>query len=335
MNVMVTGGAGYIGSHTAVELLNDGHKVYIFDDLSNSSIKNIKIIENIAQKKVNFFKGTICSEDDLNNFFQKFNIDSVIHFAGLKSVEESYKIPEKYFEVNVEGSKKLFNNMKKNNVKKIIFSSSATIYGNKNLSPLTEDMSAEDSLSPYGQTKLKVESLLKELSIKNKDWSVFNLRYFNPIGAHDSGLLGESPKGKPTNIMPSILDSASNGKKFYIYGDSYPTFDGTCIRDYIHIVDLAKGHLKALKKTINTGVYNVNLGTGRGHSVKEILDCFQKINSLKINSVVTNKRKGDIPISFASVQNAKEVLNWEAKLSLEQMCRDSWRWKLMNLNNHQ
>lgn len=325
--VLVTGGAGFIGSHTCVELLNAGYSIVSIDNLYNASIDAYDSIESITGKKVKHYECDLLNEGELEEVFKNNNIDAVIHFAGLKAVGESVIKPLEYYNNNLTGTINLLKVMRRNNVKKIVFSSSATVYGMTNDVPFNEDMPTS-ATNPYGQTKVMIEQILKDVSVAYPDWKIVLLRYFNPIGAHSSGLLGENPKGVPNNLMPYICKVAIKELPILnVFGNDYPTRDGTGIRDYIHVVDLALGHVKALDKldTLKSiGIYN--LGTGHGYSVLEIVSAFEKANSIKIPYKIQPRRPGDIAECYANVEKAKEELEWTATHSLEEMCRDSWNY---------
>ncbi len=330
MNILVTGGAGYIGSHTCVKLLDTGFNVIILDNLSNSNPNVIERIEKIANKRVKLYVGDIRNHNILKKIFSENRIDCVIHFAGLKSVNESCINPILYFDNNVSGTISLLKFMEKFSVKNFIFSSSATVYGNEASPPYDESMPTGKVCNPYGRTKYFIEEILKDIYKANNSYNITILRYFNPIGAHQSALLGENPVGIPNNIMPYISQVAVNKlPTLTIFGNDYNTPDGTCIRDYIHVVDLACGHLKALEKTINSsGRFNIyNLGTGKGYSVLELVHVFEKISGQKIKFKFGPRRKGDLPIVYASTKKAEKDLKFKAKFDLEKMCLDSWNWQ--------
>ena len=331
MNVLVTGGCGYIGSHIILKLLENNNKVFVIDNLSNSSPKSLDRIYDLT-KKISFIKGDIRSRKDLELIFKNNHIDIVIHLAGLKSIKESIAHPKKYYDNNVNGTKNLIECMKKFQVFKLVFSSSATVYGYPKKLPIKEIDSEIKPLNPYGETKSIIEKILKDTYEGNDNWSIINLRYFNPIGAHASGAIGEHPIGLPNNLMPMLLDVAIRKKEFLnVFGDNYKTRDGTGIRDYIHIDDLASGHLAASKKIIShPGFWNINLGTGKGYSVLEIIKSFEKATSIKIPYKIEKKRPGDIESIYADPSYAKEILDWEARKSLDEMCKDSWNWKINN-----
>ena len=331
MKILVTGGTGYIGSHTVVELLSKGYEVVIVDNLSNSKKEVIDRIETITGSSVSFVKADIRNSKKLQNIFNKYDVDTVIHFAGFKVVEESIQMPLKYYKNNVSGSMVLLEIMKKNGVKKIIFSSSANVYGNTTQFPITEK-APKSPTNPYGKTKLIIESILKDIQKADLQWSVTLLRYFNPIGAHSSSFIGEDLTDKPKNLF-SYINQVAIGKidKLLVYGDDYPTTDGTGIRDYIHVVDLAKAHVKALEYKANqSGTFTYNLGTGRGYSVLEVIKQFEKATGQKIPYEITERRPGDIAISYADPSLANAELNWKAEKDLLTMCKDGWNWQKKN-----
>lgn len=336
MAILVTGGAGYIGSHTCVALAEAGYDAIVLDNLSNSSKKSLDRVENITGKKIKFYECDILDKDGMRKVFKENKIDAVIHFAGLKAVGESVAEPLKYYENNIGGTICLLDVMGEFNVKKMVFSSSATVYGITDKVPLTEDLPTSAN-SPYGQTKLMIEQILRDLCVSDKEWSISLLRYFNPVGAHKSGTIGENPKGIPNNLMPYITQVASGKlEQLSIFGNDYPTKDGTGVRDYIHVVDLADGHIKALEKVNkDKGVFTHNLGTGVGYSVLDLVNAFEKANGLKINYKFAPRRPGDVTICYADPTKAKEELGWEAKLTIEDMCRDSWRWQKNNPNGYE
>ncbi len=329
--ILVTGGAGYIGSHTVVQLLNSGKDVVILDNLSNSSLGVIKRIEELTGKAVEFVKGDIRDRALVRTTLEQHTFDSVMHFAGLKAVGESEAFPLKYFDNNVSGSIVLFEEMMRANVNQLIFSSSATVYGNPGSVCYTE----ETALSPinvYGRTKLMVEDILRDLQKANPALRIALLRYFNPVGAHESGRIGENPFGKPNNLMPFITQVAIGAQeKLLVYGNDYPTPDGTGLRDYIHVEDLAAGHLAALKALEQNASITVNLGTGKPYSVFDMIKAFESASGLQIPYEVVSRRAGDLSEYYADPTLAKKVLGWEAQLGIERMCADSWRWQK---NNH-
>ena len=331
MSILVTGGAGYIGSHTAVELLDAGENIIILDNFSNSSPEVLDKIKQITKKDFKFYKVDLLDENALDKVFEENNIDEVIHFAGLKAVGESVEKPIEYYNNNITGTLNLLKVMKKYNCKKIVFSSSATVYGNPKTLPIKEDFPLSTT-NPYGATKLMIEQILQDVNVADKDFRVAILRYFNPIGAHKSGLIGEVPNGIPNNIMPYIVRVAvGKYNELTVFGNDYDTEDGTGVRDYIHVVDLAKGHLSALKKIReNSGVQIYNLGTGRGYSVLELVKTFEKVYNVKVNYKVGDRRPGDIASCFADVKKEKKEMNWVATKGLEEMCKDSWNFILKN-----
>lgn len=331
-NILLAGGAGYIGSHTAVELLNSGYSVIVADNYSNSCPEAIKRVEKITGKSVKTYELDITNSDKLDKVFQDNKIDAVIHFAGLKAVGESVIEPVKYYRNNIDTTLTLLETMKKHDVRNIIFSSSATVYGAENSVPYKEDMKRGTCTNPYGWTKAMMEQIFEDTANADGRLSVVILRYFNPIGAHDSGLIGEDPQGIPNNLMPYISQVAVGKlKQLTVYGNDYPTPDGTCRRDYIHVVDLAKGHVKAIEYVMqNSGVEIFNLGTGIPYSVTEIVTAFERVNNLKINYVYGKRRDGDLPDCYANADKALQVLGWKTEKSLEDMCRDSWNWQKNN-----
>ncbi|MDE6867543.1 MAG: UDP-glucose 4-epimerase GalE, partial [Clostridia bacterium] len=329
-NILVTGGAGYIGSHTVLELLNAGYSVTVIDNLSNSSEESLKRVEKLTDKKVKFYEGDIRDKALLDKIFSENKTEGVIHFAGLKAVGESCRIPLDYYENNVYGTLVLLDSMKRAGVKKIIFSSSATVYGVPERLPLTEDCRLSVT-NPYGATKLMIEHILQDLQAADGDWNIMLLRYFNPVGAHESGLIGEDPKGIPNNLMPFIAQVASGiREKLRVFGNDYPTRDGTGVRDYIHVVDLAKGHVAALAGYKCEGVHICNLGTGTGYSVLEMVHAFERACGKKIPYEIVERRSGDVAECYASAEKAKKDLGWSAKLGIDEMCTDTWRWQKNN-----
>ena len=328
MSVLVTGGAGYIGSHTVVELLNEGENVIVVDNFVNSKPEALDAIKKITKKDFKFYELDLREKEKLTKVFEENkDITSVIHFAGLKAVGESVQKPIEYYDNNIYGTLVLLEVMKEHNVKKIIFSSSATVYGKPKTVPIKEDFPLS-ATNPYGRTKLMIEEILEDVYVSDNEWSIILLRYFNPIGAHESGLIGENPNGIPNNLMPYITQVAL-GKLDHlnVFGNDYQTHDGTGVRDYIHVVDLAKGHLKALKRADKmTGVEAYNLGTGNGYSVLDIVKNFEKVTGQKVKYEIAPRRPGDIDVCYADPSKAKEMLNWEAKLDLAQMCKDSWNF---------
>ena len=331
MTILVTGGTGYIGSHTCVELLNEGYEVVVFDNLYNSKIDVVDKSEKITGKMIKFYKADMRDKESMRPVFEENRFDAVIHFAGLKAVGESVEKPLLYYKNNIAGTLNLCEMMNEYGCKKIIFSSSATVYGSPETVPITEDFPLSTT-NPYGSTKLMLEGILSDLCVPDKEWSVILLRYFNPIGAHESGLIGESPNGIPNNLMPYIMQVAV-GKlpELGVFGNDYDTPDGTGVRDYIHVVDLAKGHVNAVRKaTSAVGVNIYNLGTGNGYSVLDIVKAFEDANGVKIPYSIKPRRAGDIATSYASPKKAKEELGWEAKYDLKRMCEDSWRFARMS-----
>ncbi|MDY6530309.1 UDP-glucose 4-epimerase GalE [Acinetobacter faecalis] len=334
--VLVTGGAGYIGSHTCVELLNAGHDVVVLDNLSNSSKEALNRVQTLTAKSVDFVEGDILDEVVLDQIFQNYQIDAVIHFAGLKAVGESQKIPLKYFENNISGSISLVQAMERANVFNLVFSSSATVYDEANISPLNEDMPTGMPSNNYGYTKLIVEQLLEKLAQADERWSIALLRYFNPVGAHKSGLMGEDPQGIPNNLMPYVTQVAvGRREKLSIFGNDYDTVDGTGVRDYIHVVDLANAHLCALNNRLNAqGCRAWNIGTGNGCSVLEIKNTFERVNGIEIPFEFAPRREGDVATSFANNARAVQELGWTAEFGLEDMLADSWNWQKQNPNGY-
>jgi len=329
MAILVTGGAGYIGSHTVIELQNAGMEVVVLDNLCNSSRESLKRVEKITGKPVKFYEVDINDAAGLNTVFENEDIDSCIHFAGLKAVGESVEKPLEYYTNNISGSLVLFDVMRKHNVKNIVFSSSATVYGSPKFVPITEDCPKGEITNPYGQTKGMLEQILTDIQKADPEWNVIILRYFNPIGAHKSGTIGENPNGIPNNLMPYITQVAVGKlKSLGIFGNDYDTPDGTGVRDYIHVVDLAIGHVNAINK-INEkpGLKIYNLGTGKGYSVLDIVKNFEEASGVKIPYVIKARRAGDIATCYSDATKAKEELGWTAKRDLHEMCEDSWRWQ--------
>lgn len=336
MSILVTGGAGYIGSHTCIELINAGYDVVVLDNLVNSSEKSLDRVAQITGKKIPFYKVDILDREGMNEIFEKESIDSVIHFAGLKAVGESVAKPLEYYHNNITGTLLLCDVMRAHNVKNIIFSSSATVYGDPAFIPITEDCPKGKITNPYGQTKSMLEQILTDLHVADPEWNVVLLRYFNPIGAHESGLIGEDPKGIPNNLLPYIAQVAVGKLECLgVFGDDYDTVDGSGVRDYIHVVDLAKGHVKALKKIEDKSGVNVyNLGTGNGYSVLQVVKAFEKACGKEIPYVIKPRRPGDIATCYADAAKAKAELGWEAEYDIERMCADSWRWQSNNPNGY-
>ena len=331
MKILVTGGAGYIGSHTVVLLIEAGYEVVIFDNFINSSRESINRVEKLVNKKIELIEGDIRSKDDLQKVFDAHKIDSVIHFAGLKAVGESVEQPLRYYDNNVNGTVTLCEVMANNGCKNIIFSSSATVYGDPATTPILESFPTS-ATNPYGRSKLMIEEILRDLYVSDNEWSIVLLRYFNPVGAHVSGTIGEDPNGIPNNLMPFIAQVAV-GKREYlsVFGDDYDTVDGTGVRDYIHVVDLADAHVKAVEKIAEfSEVMTINLGTGEGYSVLEMVKAFEKASGKDVPYKIAPRRAGDIATCFADPSYAKEVLGWEAKRGVEEMCEDGWRWQNKN-----
>ena len=336
-NILITGGAGYIGSHIAVELLNKNYKVIVYDNLTNSSKISVKRVEEITGKNITFYEADILDEKKLSEVFKKEQIDVVIHCAALKSVGESVKKPLEYYHNNITGTLSLLKIMRKYSCKNIIFSSSATVYGDPASVPITEDFPKGTCTNPYGWTKSMMEQIMTDLQKSDPEWKVVLLRYFNPIGAHESGKIGEDPQGIPNNLLPYIAQVAV-GKLDYlrVFGDDYDTVDGTGVRDYIHVVDLAKGHVLSVDKIDKLeGVSIINLATGNGYSVLEVLKAFEKACGKKISYKIVERREGDIAKCFADASKAYEVLGWKAEKGIDEMCEDSWRWQSQNPNGYE
>ena len=334
--ILVTGGAGYIGSHTVLLLLEAGYNIVVLDNLCNSNPESLKRVQQITGRSLDFVQGDIRHADDLDAVFKAYQIDAVIHFAGLKAVGESMQQPIDYFDNNINGTIQLLKAMQKAQVHILVFSSSATVYGEKEQWQLNEDMPTGMPTNNYGYTKLIVEHMLEKLSVSDAKWSIANLRYFNPIGAHESGLIGEDPNGIPNNLLPFVSQVAV-GKLpcLNVFGDDYPTPDGTAIRDYIHVMDLAKGHIKALEYLQqHHGNFIWNLGTGNGISVKQIIDKFEQVTNVKVNYQIAPRRAGDIAACWANVDKARHELNWKAEYGLERMVIDLWRWQSQNPNGY-
>lgn len=331
MNILVTGGAGFIGSHTILELLNAGYDVVVMDNLSNSKVTSLERVEELTGRTVTFEEIDLLDVEGMESLFSSHSIDAVIHFAGLKAVGESVEKPLYYYENNVTGTVNLCNVMNRHGVKRMVFSSSATVYGNPAESPLTET-SELSATNPYGQTKLTIEHIFRDLCVSDSDWKVSLLRYFNPVGAHESGKIGEDPTGIPNNLMPYVTQVAvGKRKKLSVFGSDYPTHDGTGVRDYIHVTDLAKGHLKALEHLEKeSGAEAYNLGTGRGSSVLDVIKTFEKVTGKKIPYELTDRRPGDAAVCFADPTKAKRKLGWETEKTLEDMCRSAWNWQTEN-----
>lgn len=336
MSILVTGGAGYIGSHTVVELIASGYEVVLVDNFTNSSKEVLNRLKTITGKEIPFYQGSVLDTDFLDRVFQENSIQAVIHFAALKAVGESVEKPLEYYDNNITGLLTLLKVMRQHSVYHIVFSSSATVYGNHNVSPLTEDLPTS-ATNPYGYTKVMTEQILNDLAHADQHWSVTNLRYFNPIGAHESGLIGEAPNGIPNNLMPYITQVAVGKLEgLNVFGGDYETHDGTGVRDYIHVVDLAKGHVKAVMNNLSkTGASVYNLGTGQGYSVLDLVKAFEKANGISIPYTIQSRRPGDVAVCYADPSKAKRELNWQAEKSLEDMLRDSWRWQRQNPNGYQ
>ena len=335
--ILITGGAGYIGSHTCLSLLESGYQILVLDNLINASIEAIHRVSKITNRNIEFVQGDIRDYQFLDELFSNYAFDAVIHFAGLKAVGDSVEMPLEYYENNVFGSMQLFKVMQEHNVKNIVFSSSATVYGDPVSLPLNEGMPTGVPTNPYGKSKLMIENILVDLFRSDNAWNIINLRYFNPVGAHESGLIGEDPKGIPTNLMPFISQTATGKReKLYIFGDDYDTHDGTGVRDYIHVVDLAEGHLKALEKIKHEpGMYTVNLGTGVGYSVLTLVEEFSKACGVNIPYEFQPRRLGDVAVCYADTNYAYECLGWKAKKGLKEMCQDTWRWQANNPNGYE
>ena len=329
MSILVTGGAGYIGSHTVVELLNEGKDVVIIDDFSNSKPTALEAIRKITGKDFKFYEMNYLDREKLEKVFEENKIDAVLNFAGFKAVGESVQKPLEYYHNNVSGCIVLLETMAKYNVKKFVFSSSATVYGEPETIPITEECKTGGTTNPYGTSKLFIEQILKDLYKSDNSWDICILRYFNPVGSHESGLLGEEPQGIPNNLMPYVVRVASGQlKELSVFGNDYDTPDGTGVRDYIHVVDLAKGHIKALEKLEkeNSGIYIYNLGTGVGYSVLDMVKAFEESTGKKVNYKIVERRAGDIATCYSDPQKAKNELHWEATKTLNDMCKDSWKY---------
>ncbi|AUA18872.1 UDP-glucose 4-epimerase GalE [Streptococcus suis] len=336
MSILVTGGAGYIGSHTVVELLKLGKEVVIVDNLSNSSILVLDRIETITGKRPTFYELDVADKEALRQVFENENIEAAIHFAGYKAVGESVAKPIMYYENNIMSTLALVEVMAEFGVKKIVFSSSATVYGLNNPSPLVETMPTS-ATNPYGYTKVMLEQILRDVEVADKEWSIALLRYFNPIGAHESGLIGEDPAGIPNNLMPFIAQVAVGKRpELSVFGNDYDTVDGTGVRDYIHVIDLALGHIKALEKISTTaGVHTYNLGSGQGTSVLELVQAFEKVNGVPVPYKIVDRRPGDVATCYANADKALEELNWKTEKTIEDMCRDTWNWQSKNPNGYE
>lgn len=334
MKLLITGGAGFIGSHTVIELQNAGHDVVVADNLSNSSEKALERAEQITGKKIPFYRADIRNRDEMNAIFEQNQLDGCIHFAGLKAVGESVEKPLEYYDNNVSGTLVLLDVMRKHGCKNIIFSSSATVYGDPDTVPITEDCPKGMCTNPYGQTKSMIEQIMMDMQKADPEWNVVLLRYFNPIGAHPSGLIGEDPNGIPNNLMPYITQVAvGKREELGVFGNDYDTPDGTGVRDYIHVVDLARGHVRALDAIEKRcGLEIFNLGTGRGYSVLEVVHAFEKANGLTIPYSIKPRRAGDIATCYSDPSKAARELGWKAQYGIEDMCRDSWNWQKNNPN---
>ena len=329
--ILVTGGAGYIGSHTCIELLIAGYELLILDNLSNASSESIKRIESITGSTLSFVEGDVQDQSLLHHIFTEYKIEGVIHFAGLKAVGESVLQPLRYYQNNVVGSLTLIKVMSEFNCKSLVFSSSATVYGDPPSVPIREDFPLS-ATNPYGASKLMIETALRDLQLSDPTWSIGVLRYFNPVGAHESGMIGEDPQGIPNNLMPYISKVAAGQlERLSVFGNDYPTPDGTGVRDYIHVTDLAKGHVKAFEYLLNSPQYLIlNLGTGRGYSVLEIVHAFEKASGNSVPYIIEPRRPGDVAQCYADTSYAKKVIDWKAELNLDRMCKDAWRWQLLN-----
>jgi UDP-glucose 4-epimerase len=333
--VLVTGGAGYIGSHTCVLLIEAGYDIVVFDNFCNSSMESLKRVEKLVNKKIPFVEGDIRNKSDLQKAFDNYKIDSVIHFAGLKAVGESVEKPLEYYDNNINGTLVLCEVMKENNCKSIVFSSSATVYGDPHATPIKEDFPLS-ATNPYGRTKLFIEEILRDLYTSDNEWHIVLLRYFNPVGAHKSGTIGEDPNGIPNNLMPFIAQTAvGKREQLSVFGGDYETHDGTGVRDYIHVVDLADGHVKAIEKIKQFNeVMTINLGTGNGYSVLDMVKAFEAASGKKVPYIIAPRRAGDIAKCFADPSYAKEILGWSATKNIQEMCEDSWRWQSQNPNGY-
>lgn len=336
MSILVTGGAGYIGSHTCIELLNAGYDIVVVDNFYNSKRESLNRIAELSGKSFAFYECDIRDKEGLDKIFKTEKIDAVIHFAGLKAVGESCQKPIEYYDNNIGGTLKLCEVMKENGCKKIVFSSSATVYGSNNISPLKETMPSGGTTNPYGTTKYMIEIILSDIFKSDNEWSISLLRYFNPIGAHKSGRIGEDPNGIPNNLMPFITQVAIGKREcLSVFGNDYDTPDGTGVRDYIHVVDLALGHVKALDRVLNiNGLDIFNLGTGTGYSVLDVVKAFEKASGVKVNYKIVDRRPGDIATCYSDPSKAEKVLGWKAERGIEEMCEDSWRWQSTNPNGY-
>lgn len=336
MTILVTGGAGFIASHTNIELLNAGYDVIVMDNLCNSSKESVARVEQITGKKVKFYEADMRNVEDLEKIFSENAIDVIIHFAGLKAVGESCVKPFEYYENNISGTLNIISMMRKYNVKKMVFSSSATVYGDPEVIPITEECKVGGVTNPYGQTKLMLEQILTDIQKADPDFDIALLRYFNPIGAHESGLIGEAPNGIPNNLLPYVAKVAAGVlDRVNVFGDDYDTPDGTGVRDYIHVVDLAKGHVCAVKRLLeHPGLVIYNLGTGVGYSVLDIIHNFEKACGKKIPYVIAPRRPGDIATCYSDPSKAERELGWKAQYGIDRMCEDAWRWQMMNPNGY-
>ncbi len=331
MTILVTGGAGYIGSHTCVELIAAGHSPVVIDNFCNASAESVKRVEKITGKKIKLYEGDVRDAKLLDRIFSENKIDSVIHFAGLKAVGESCAKPIEYYDNNLVGTLVLLDSMRRHGCKKIVFSSSATVYGTPERLPLDEECKTGGTTNPYGTSKYFQEIMLRDVHASDNEWTVVLLRYFNPVGAHESGTIGEDPKGIPNNLTPYIAKVAIGElKEVGVFGDDYDTPDGTGVRDYIHVVDLAKGHVAAIEKTSASGVYTYNLGTGIGYSVLDVIHAFEKACGRKLPYSIKPRRAGDIAACYADAGKAKRELGWEAKLGIDEMCASLWKWQTQN-----
>ena len=336
MSVLVTGGAGYIGSHTVIELINNGYDVVVVDNLCNSKKVSLDRVEKIVGKKIKFYQYDVCDEEKISEIFKNEKITAVIHFAGLKAVGESCRKPLEYYRNNLISTLTLIKVMRDNGCKNLVFSSSATVYGQPKSVPIKEDFPLGPTTNPYGATKLMIEDMLRDIYKADPSFNIALLRYFNPIGAHKSGTIGEDPNGIPNNLMPYITQVAIGKlKQLNVFGNDYPTPDGTGVRDYIHVVDLARGHILALKKLeTNSGLVTYNLGTGKGYSVLDMVKAFEKASGKKIPYVIAPRRPGDVPECYADPTKAKAEIGFECQYGLEEMCEDSWRWQSQNPNGY-
>ena len=336
MSILVTGGAGYIGSHTCIELLNAGYEIVVVDNFYNSKRESLNRIAELSGKEFTFYECDIRDAEGMDKIFKKEKIDAVIHFAGLKAVGESCQKPIEYYDNNIGGTLTLCDVMRNNGCKKIVFSSSATVYGSNNISPLKETMQTGGTTNPYGTTKYMIEIILSDIFKSDNEWSICLLRYFNPIGAHKSGRIGEDPNGIPNNLMPFITQVAIGKREcLSVFGNDYDTPDGTGVRDYIHVVDLALGHVKALDRALSGNSLDIyNLGTGTGYSVLDVVNAFEKASGVKVNYKIVDRRPGDIATCYSDPTKAFEELGWKAERGIEEMCEDSWRWQSQNPNGY-